>query len=285
MPEAAASKQITSRPHAATTNSAYAVALSRAFAGALIFSLPMLMTMEMWWIGLHMPAWKLVVFSLFHLVLLFGLSKVSGFEETQGWLDDVLDALAAYAVAVITAAAILWLFGAFRSGTAGGEMAGMIAIQAVPASFGAMIGAKMLGRDDDPEAEGRWRESYSGQLFLMLAGAFFLSFNMAPTEEMILIAFQMDAWMEILLVLVSIGLLHAIVYTVGFPGQEGSEHGHGSEFARHTLPGYAIAFAAALYILWVFGRADGLPLAEIAGIATVLAFPSAIGAGIARLVV
>jgi hypothetical protein len=32
-------------------NRVFLVGLGRAFGGALIFSLPMLMTMEMWWLG------------------------------------------------------------------------------------------------------------------------------------------------------------------------------------------------------------------------------------------
>ena len=35
---------------------------------------------------------------------------------------------------------------------------------------------------------------YGGQLFLMAAGALFLSFNVAPTEEMVLIAYMMSTW-------------------------------------------------------------------------------------------
>ena len=52
-----------------------------------------------------------------------------------------------------------------------------------------------------------------------------------------------------------------------------------------TLPGYAVSMIATLYILWSFGRLDGLGMAAAAAAIAVLAFPASIGAGIARIVV
>ncbi len=271
---------------AATTNRHYAIALGRAFAGAIIFSLPLLMTMEMWWLGFYLEPWRLLQFSLANLVMLYFLSRVAGFEQSHNWLDDVLDAFAAFAVAAFAATALLWLNGAIRPSMTLGEIAGMIAVQIVPASFGAMIGAKLLGEGEEIEAQEHWRDTYAGRMFLMLAGAMFLSFTVAPTEEMILIAYQMTAWQGMALVILSIGALHAILYLVGFPGQdERSEAGGAAGLLRHSLPGYAIAIGACLYVLWSYGRLDGSGAYQIAMSIAVLGFPASIGAGIARVVV
>jgi putative integral membrane protein (TIGR02587 family) len=270
----------------ATTNRQYAVALGRAIAGALIFSLPLLMTMEMWWLGFTLEPWRLIQFIAANMVLLYFLSQVAGFEESHNPLDDILDAFAAYAVAVVATSLLLWLIGAIRTDMTAEEIAGMIAVQAVPASFGAMIGAKLLGEGEEIEAQEHWRRTYTGQLFLMLAGAMFLSFTVAPTEEMILIAYQMTAWQGLGLVFLSIFALHAILYLVGFPGQNlRSEAGAGAALLRNTLPGYAIAVCACLYILWSFGRLDGMGFYPMAMTVAVLGVPASIGAGIARVVV
>lgn len=275
-----------SRSHVATTNSQYVVALARAFAGALVFCLPLLLTIEMWWLGFHLEPWRLIQLTVVNVVLLYGLSKVAGFEESHNWVDDVLDAFAAYFVAVVTAASILWLIGAIRPAMPGGAMAGMVAIQAVPASFGAMIGAKLLGEADEIERSERWRDTYPGQLFLFLAGALFLSFAVAATEEILLIAFQMHPMQSLLLAALSVMLLHGILYVVAFHGQERRfRSSHGRAFFTHTLPGYAVTVIATLYILWSFGRLDGLGPGTAAAAIVVLAFPGAIGAGIARIVV
>ena len=271
---------------AATTNRHYGIGLGRALAGAVIFSLPLLMTMEMWWLGFYLERWRLLQYGLANLVLLYFLSRVAGFEESHNWLDDVLDAFAAYAVAVLAATALLWLIGAIRPAMTTEEMAGMIAVQTVPASFGAMIGAKLLGEGEEIEAQEHWRDTYAGRMFLMLAGAMFLSFTVAPTEEMILIAYQRTAWQGLALVVASIAALHAILYLVGFPGQDArSEKSVAAGLLRHSLPGYGIVVGACLYVLWSFGRIDGSDSYQAAMSIAVLGFPASIGAGIARVVV
>ena len=272
--------------HVATTNAQYAVALGRALAGATIFSLPLLMTMEMWWLGFTLEPWRLGQFILANMVMLFFLSRVAGFEESHNALDDLLDAFAAYAVAAFVALVLLGVIGAVRPQMAAGDVAGMIAVQAFPASFGAMIGAKLLGEGEEIERQEHWRRTYSGRLFLMLAGAMFLSFTLAPTEEMILIAYQIAAWQALVLVVASIAALHAILYLVGFAGQDlRSESGLAAGLLRHSLPGYAIALGACLYVLWSFGRVDGSDSFQVAKSLAVLGFPASIGAGIARIVV
>lgn len=166
------------------------------------------------------------------------------------------------------------------------EVAGKIAIQAVPASFGAMIGAKLMGEGEAVEAQESLRETYEGQLFMMAAGALFLSFTMAPTEEMILISFQMTPWHALVVVLVSIAALHAIIHLVGFPGQEQRAGASTrSEWLTHSLPGYGIAVVLSFYVLWTFGRTEGLDMSHNVMAVAILALPASIGAGIARVVV
>lgn len=270
----------------ATTNRDYAVALGRAFAGAVIFGLPLLMTMEMWGLGHALSPLMLLQFSLANLVMLFGLSKVAGFEESHRSLDDVLDALAAYAVGVIVSVIGLNLVGVIGPDTHLAEAAGKIAIQAVPASFGAMIGARIMG-DDQVEQGEQWRDAYSGQLFLFGAGALFLSFTIAPTEEVLLIAFQMTPWHALTLGVLSMLLLHVFVYSIGFSGQESRPEGGTflSTFLHFTLAGYGVALLVSLYVLWSFGRTDGVSVAEMANMLVVLGFPASLGAATARLVV
>lgn len=265
----------------------YSKGLGRAFAGAIIFALPLLMTMEMWWLGFYMDRARLLQFVLVNFLVLVGLSRVSGFEPTTSLFDDVLDALAAYAIAVAASAAILWLLAVVTPEMPRSEIVGKVAIQSVPASFGAMLASKQLGEQREVTKEQQARRGYFAQLFLMMAGALFLSFNLAPTEEMVLISYRMTAWHGLAAVAASIILLHSLVYTVGFRGQEKPEGAMDflSTFVRFSITGYAIAVLISLYALWTFGRTDGASAWEIAAMTAVLGFPSAIGAAIARLVV
>jgi uncharacterized membrane protein len=42
----------------------FTIGLARAFGGAILFSFPMLMTMEMWWLGFYIDPFRLALFIL-----------------------------------------------------------------------------------------------------------------------------------------------------------------------------------------------------------------------------
>lgn len=266
-------------------NRRFAVGLARAFGGAIVFSLPLLMTMEMWWLGFHVDRLRLALLLAVQLPLLVALAHLSGFEETSGALDAAVDALAAFAVGGVTAAAALALFGVVRPGMSADEVVGKIALQAVPGSIGALLAQSQFGR---VEEEGRRRREAGqlGEYFFMAVGALFLAANVAPTEEMVLIAHKMSHGAVVLLALVSMASMHAFVFAVEFRGQEALPPGtpFWSAFLRFTVLGYVIALAVSAYALWTFGRFDGAAPAEALKQATVLGFPAALGAAAARLI-
>jgi putative integral membrane protein (TIGR02587 family) len=271
------------------TNKDYAIGLGRAFGGAVIFAIPLLMTMEMWWLGFSMEPGRLLLFMSINFAILIGLSYFAGFEKTFSWKEDAMDAIAAFGVGVFTSAAMLALLAVITFDMTWSEIVGKVALQSVPASIGAMLGRKQLGggQDTQAEEERKAEAGYGGELFLMLAGALFMAFNVAPTEEMILIAYQMSPWHTLALGVLSIVLLHVLVYTVGFSGQESRPEGGTflSTFFHFTLAGYGIALLISFYVLWTFGRTEDVAPTEIANMVVVLGFPASLGAATARLVI
>lgn len=271
------------------SNKDYAIGLGRAFGGAVLFAIPLLMTMEMWSLGFSMGRGRLLLFMILNFAILIGLSYFAGFEKTFSWKEDVLDALAAFGVGAVTSALMLTLLAVITLDMTWYEIIGKVALQSVPASIGAMLGRKQLGAEQDVRAEDERKQEagYGGELFLMLAGALFLAFNVAPTEEMILIAFQMSPWHTLALGGTSIILLHVFVYAVGFSGQESRPEGASalSTFLHFTMAGYGIALLVSFYVLWTFGRTEGVAPAEIANTVVVLGFPASLGAATARLVI
>ena len=126
----------------AVDNRQYARGLARAFGGALLFSFPLLMTMEMWWLGFTISPARLGIFVLVCLPLLYGLSYYAGFRKTYGPLDDGLDALAALAIGFVTAGVLLVLFGVIKTGQPVDEVLGKLSLQAFPAAIGALLARK-----------------------------------------------------------------------------------------------------------------------------------------------
>ena len=264
----------------------FLIGLARAFGGAIFLSLPLLMTMEMWELGFYMDRLRLALFIAVFIPILMGLSHFAGFQETESWTEDAVDGVIAYLVGFVTAAVVLSLLGILSTSMPPREMLGMVSLQAVPASVGAAMARGQFGpppEDEDGSPEGA---GYRGTLFLMLAGAIYFAFNVAPTEEMILIAFRMTTWQSLGLVAASLLMMHAFVYAVEFRGQSRRAEATTSReaFVRFTVVGYAIALVVSLYVLWSFGRLESSGLLYSVQSMVVLAFPASLGAAAARLI-
>src|SRR5918992_867107 len=161
----------------------FAVGLARAFAGALIFSLPILMTMEMWWLGFTMSKLRLALLILLTIPLLIGLSHYMGFEETFGVKDDALDAFVALAVGFIAGAATLGIFSVIGFDMSAQEIIGKISVQAVPGSIGAMFAQSELGGRDRKKEQRRGHAGYGGGKIFIDGRALFLGVHFVPPPK------------------------------------------------------------------------------------------------------
>lgn len=276
-----------------TEVSAFLIGLARGGAGAMLFALPMLMTMEMWYLGIYMDRDRLLLLMVVNCPLLVLLSHRLGFERTVTWRQALRDAVVAYAIGILASAAILTLFGVLKGQMSVDTLLGKIAVQSVPASIGALLGRSQLGdtsggdeQEDDSADRAEQQTGYATELFMMAVGALFLSLNVAPTEEMILISYKMSDWHALVMIIASIALMHAFVYALSFVG------GHALSpqtpgwhaLVRFTMPGYGIALTISFYTLWTFERLDDQSALMIAMSVIVLGLPAALGAAAARLI-
>ena len=262
--------------------------LARAFAGAIIFALPLFMTMELWWLGFLIEPVRMVIMMVAFFPLLVALSHAFGFEETVELLDDVVDAFVALAVGFVAATIMLWLFGEIGADFTAYENIGKITVQIVPASIGALLARSLLGESEDEEETDRQRgeSRYLAELVLMAGGALLLSFNIAPTEEVMLIAHNLENTHMILMVVISLALMHVFVYGSEFRGQHKPAPGAFwlRDVVRYSVVGYAVTLLLSGFVLWCFGRFQGMWPGEALQLAVVLAVPGSLGAGAARLV-
>lgn len=265
----------------------FAIALARAFGGAIIFALPLLMTMEMWTLGAVMPPGRLLVLVVLWVPLLVGLSAVAGFEQTVRVTQDVVDALVAIAVGVVASTLILVLLGVLDTSVSGREALGMILLQALPASMGALLASSQLGaKEEEGGSREERRDTWGGEIFLMAVGALFLAFNIAPTEEITLLGLRMSPWHSLVAVVASLAMMHAFVYSLEFAGQAGIRPGtpFASVFLRYTVAGYGLVLLLCAFTLWCFGRFDGMSAPESLSLIVALGIPGAIGGAAARLI-
>ena len=271
------SRQVQSSAHNFGTD------LAHDFGGAIVFSVPLLMTMEMWWLGFYMDRFRLALFIGLAFMLVLGLSYFEGGEET--FKIEVLDAFVACAVGYTIAAGMLFLLGIIKPGMSADELTGKIALHAIPCSIGAILARRQLGAEETHK-EQRRVEQYAGKIFLMGVGAIFLAFQLAPTEEMVLIAQQITGWHAAVLAIVSLGIMQAFLTSIEGRGKEPifSASLFWGVFLRLTVVGYALALFISLYVLWTFGRLEGMAIPEAMISIFVLGFPAAVGAAAARLI-
>ncbi|WP_234185947.1 TIGR02587 family membrane protein [Shinella sp. NM-101] len=263
----------------------FVTGLARGIAGALFLALPMLMTMEMWYLGFYIARERLLLLLLVNIPLLVLLAHRIGFEETFTWREAFRDATIAYGIGILTSAVVLAALGIVGRDMPASEIAGKLALQSVPASIGAMLARSQLGQgtgQDDDERE----TPYHTELLLMATGALFVSLNIAPTEEIMVLAYKMTAWHAMAVILLSIGLMHGFVYAVSFIGghelQPETPWWHA--FVRFTLPGYIVALSVSLFALWIFESFGDSSATEMLHSLIVLGFPASLGAAAARLI-
>jgi putative integral membrane protein (TIGR02587 family) len=270
------------------SNRDFLTGIVRGFGGALLFSLPILLTMEMWWLGFYAYRWRLFILALTMVPALVILARLSGLKEGASWLENVLEAMTAYVVGLTTAVVVLSLLGIIIPEMPLREIIGKIAILAPFAAFGAVLARSELGASNkaSPEQE-KFRSTYRAELFMVGAGAFYLAGAVAATQEMVLIAYKMTSWHALALALFEIFSMHAIIYSMNFQGtpMESGHHATWKLLVHYTLPGYVIALLVSTYLLWTFGRFESYSLHWTIMYAIVLGLPASIGGAVGRLVI
>lgn len=257
--------------------------VGRAFAGALLFSLPIFMTMEMWVLGVSISRYRLALLLLTTIALAMGLSHFLGLlkHPEPRWRDSLVDAGVALLVGITAAALILWALSVIEPASYWRDALSIVAIEALPATIGASFARSQLGAEQQPSGQS---PSYLHEVFLMVAGAVVFATNVAPTEEVVLLAAKMSEIEGLLLVALELALMHGFVYGVGFKGGSQSSRGFWPAFRDFTLVGYAVALAVSGYMLWSLGRFDGTGALPVVTETIVLALPASVGAASARLI-
>lgn len=237
------------------------------------------MTMQLWELPVAVAPWRLVVLTAATVLLTVGLTRSFGAASgSSRWASAVVDAGVAIVAGGLVSVTFLTLLDVVDPVGSWQVAVSVVTVAGLSASLGAAFARGQLGQSSPKSRD----SGYHHELFLMLAGAVVFSANVAPTPEIELLAALMEPAKAILLMVVSLVLIHALVYGSDFAGQE--EGGPARAFYRFSLPGYAIALGASAFMLWTSGRFEGTGALVAATESVVLSLPACLGAGAARLV-
>jgi putative integral membrane protein (TIGR02587 family) len=260
---------------------------SRGVAGGLIFSLPLLFTMEVWWAGFLSQPVRILGYLLATYILLLGYNRYAGIRHDANWTDVLCDSVEELGIGIVIAAFVLYLAGQLHSDMPLSEIVGKIVIEAGVVAIGVSVGTAQLGGGDKDTGFGGSDEKRSGlvgQTVIAFCGAILFAANIAPTEEIVMIALESTPLRLILMMLTSMALGTVVLFYSDFTRAHRFSR---AEKKRHIVIGTIFtwiigAFASAL-MLWFFGRFDGGSIFTATSEVVVLAFPATLGASAGRL--
>ncbi|HEV2128934.1 MAG TPA: TIGR02587 family membrane protein [Thermomicrobiales bacterium] len=264
---------------------------ARAFAGAYIFAVPLLFTMEMWWIGQYATRWKLLAFLLVALLANFGLTYVAGFKRESSLFATIGQTLDAVAVGIVAATVMLLVLNRIGPNQPIDSTIGMILVQAVPLSIGASVANEVFGgrRDNgrqghaDPPDLPSWQELAS-DVGATAIGGVFVGFSIAPTEEVPMLAAGLEYPHLLALIGFTLLLSYGIVFASGF--DRSRAQGLFQSPITETALAYVASLVVAFIALYLLDQIDiGQPLLSIVEQVLVLGVPTTVGGAAGRLVV
>jgi putative integral membrane protein (TIGR02587 family) len=261
----------------------------RGVAGGLLFSLPLLYTMEVWQAGFVMPPQRQLVYVVLAMVLLLGYNRYAGLHPDSTWTEVAIDSVEEMGIGLLLSAVVLLLIGRLGAGQDLAEVVGRIVVESVTVAIGVSVGTAQLGASDDEDRPGMQESpggSFGGQLTLAVCGAVLFAANVAPTEEIVHIGVELSG-----LQLAGLGVATMVVgaLVLFFSDFYGSRRWAREEgmvgVLRGTVITYAVGLATSAVVLWLFGRFDGAAPISMVGLTVALAVASTLGASAGRLLI
>lgn len=219
-----------------------AVGYARGFMGGMLVGVPAMLTMELWWEGFFVPAWRLVLLLVVNFGVLLILQHFSGLTHRKTIPAQVRAAVVAYGIGIVASVVALFALGVLH---------GDLRIRA-------------------------------------LGGAMLFGFAISGTEEPLLIAEQLTFGRAVALMLLSLFLVHAIVYAVDFkaaPKNAGSR-AHKLAVLREGVSTYALSLLVGTCLLWTFRTLDsGMGIVAAVYAIIDIGFVTSLGAAAAELLI
>ena len=267
----------------------------------MLFGIPLLYTMEVWWIGSATGPEAMLLVLLVAFSIVFLLNRTSGFRSTRDVriADALKDSVEALAIGLACVFVVLVLIREITPDTPRSEALGKIVYEVTPFVVGIGLASHFLRRGrtqpGDDAASGDASEVGERSINATLAdvgatllGSVFVAFNIAPTDEIPLISAAMTPGWALAAVGASLVLSYAIVFEAGFSNerQRRAQPGVIQHPVTETFVCYLLSLLAAAAMLWFFQRwtlSDPLDVVVVRTL--VLGLPATIGGAAGRLAV
>lgn len=277
--------------------------LVRGASGGFLFGIPLIYTMEVWWIGSYTePPLMLAVLATTYIIV-FLLNRTDGFRQLNP--DDsskaAMDSVEAVAISLTCTTLCLILLREINLETSLKEALGKIIFESVPFAIGVALARSIMSgqngkgeqNSDDSNNQKQpskksTRNHFLGDIGATLIGAIFIAFNVAPTDEVSMLSAAVSAPWLLGIIAASLIISYGIVFVAGFTTQEVRIQ-HQGLFQRpweETMLSYFVSLVSAAAMLWFFHRLDfSDPWTLWLSQTILLGFPATIGGAAGRLAV
>lgn len=268
---------------------------ARGITGGLLFSFPLLYTMEVWWAGFSATPLQLLLLVVVTYLLLLGYNRYAGMRPGVSWRSVMIDSVEEMGIGLILSYAVLLVLNRIQiADMALSEIMGKTIIEAMAVSIGVSIGTAQLGSDGQEEEEREHNEEleeekkpgHIGMAVLAFCGALLIGGNVAPTEEVVMLAVEATPVHVLLMAVASLLLSVVVVYFSDFKGTTGKKPGDlWFWLTFDTCVSYLVALMASAFVLWFFGRFDNVSFWTAFSQTIVLGVLSSLGASAGRLLI
>lgn len=277
--------------------------LIRGASGGFLFGIPLLYTMEVWWIGSYTEPPLMLGILAATFIVVFWLNRTDGFRQLSPDrpVEALMDSVEALAIGILCVTVILILLREVNATTPLNEALGKIVLEGMPFAIGVALARSILagGREgsanEQPGSQFSTSATYPityndtlADAGATLIGTIFIAFNIAPTDEVSMLAAAMSPPWLIALMAASLLITYGIVFVAGFTTQQRrlQQRGAFQHPLVETVIAYLIALGAAALMLWVFHRLGSSdPWTLWLKYILILGLPAAIGGAAGRLAV
>ncbi|MEW6495030.1 MAG: TIGR02587 family membrane protein [Cyanobacteriota bacterium] len=275
----------------------------RGVSGGFLFGIPLLYTMEVWWIGSQISPPMMLAILATTFVVVFLLNRTEGFRKAQSqqFLDNLMDSVQLLAIGIVCVAVVLILLGEIQLGTPLNEALGKIILESIPFALGAALSRSFLSGDrwscsevDDSDNQGDRAKKVNKQnlqatladIGATLIGAMIIAFNIAPTDEIPMLNGSISPPLLLAIIAASLVISYGIVFQAGFTTQQKRRQQQGI-FQRplsETVASYLVSLFAAMFMLLFFNRLTfDDPWTLWLNYTILLGFPACVGGAAGRI--
>ncbi len=270
----------------------------RGVSGGFLFGIPLLYTMEVWWIGSSVKPLRLLIAIALTFTIVFVLNQTTGFRNASDIRirDALIDSIEAISLGILCTSCVLVLFQEITLDTPLGEALGKLIYESVPFALGVALSNQLLNDEsgenqEQPKQSNGRNKQLNGTVAdvgATLIGGIIIAFSIAPTDEVPMLAASTSGPWLLALIFASLLISYAIVFAANFSNQSKRQQQQGifQDPFSETVISYLVSLISAALMLWFF---DKLTLSDPWSIwlryTLILGLPTTVGGAAGRLAV